>query len=726
MRYGGPRIRRDTLIALASLIAATLLLSPVSADAAPPPGPAAHGGPATAAIVNGDSAGPTIRFDTAGDAIDAHDGGIQRFGGTYYLYGTSYGCGFTWQGPGTPFCGFRVYSSPDLSHWTDRGPLFDTATVAWQQRCNGSTYGCFRPHVVYNAATHRYVLWFNSYDNTVDYHVFTAPRPAGPFTEQPAPHLAINQTAAPAGVNNGDENLFVDTNGTAYLVYTDWIGGGDLVVEQLDRGYLSGTGRYVRLHTRNTEAPSMFRRDGRYYITYSDPNCGYCAGTGTSYLTAPSPLGPWTGASVSPGTWQIVNGQLKVTGGDIGLSSAGADWANYTMSFDTVPLQTGDGGKYAQAGWVFRASDTGTGYAWLLGNYPYPGAASGSLTKVIFRGGQVVSSSVVPLPFPVVGGSSYHVATTVSGPSISTVINGVTVDTTTDSTFSAGRVGFREGSSDGESALFGNVRVTAPDGTVLLADDFSGDLAKWDRPAPVVHGTPVTATSCGGQPDSVAELPGPDGPQYLYQSDRWNNGAHNQSLAFQYWEPLRFDPDGSIQPLQCANAYQVPLFTRPASPPRQPPATVSESSGDAGFHPYCDIGGHVERAQTFTASRSGTLSEIDYTTFQSGIPNGPLTLRLETVGPDGLPAATVATQPVPAAQTSWSPSWVRLHAPVHVVPGERLALVISSATTSGCYGLAYRGSDPYPSGAELYSSDGGGSWRPESGRALHFRMVISK
>ena len=27
---------------------------------------------------------------------------------------------------------------------------------------------------------------------------------------------------------------------------------------------------------------------------YSDPNCGYCAGTGTSYRTATAPLGPWS------------------------------------------------------------------------------------------------------------------------------------------------------------------------------------------------------------------------------------------------------------------------------------------------------------------------------------------------------------------------------------------------------------------------------------------------
>ena len=33
-------------------------------------------------IVNGNSAGATIRFDTQGNAIDAHDGEIQRFGDT--------------------------------------------------------------------------------------------------------------------------------------------------------------------------------------------------------------------------------------------------------------------------------------------------------------------------------------------------------------------------------------------------------------------------------------------------------------------------------------------------------------------------------------------------------------------------------------------------------------------------------------------------------------------
>ena len=90
----------------------------------------------------------TIRFDDMGDAIDAHDGEIAVFNGIYYLYGTSYGCGFEWGKKNAPFCGFKVYSSSDMVTWTDRGMLFDASTPVWQSRCDGSTYGCFRPHVL--------------------------------------------------------------------------------------------------------------------------------------------------------------------------------------------------------------------------------------------------------------------------------------------------------------------------------------------------------------------------------------------------------------------------------------------------------------------------------------------------------------------------------------------------------------------------------------------------
>jgi beta-xylosidase len=237
------------------------------------------------------------KFDNTGRAVDAHDGMIASFDGTYYLYGTSYDCGFEWNNKTAPFCGFKSYSSKDLIHWKDEGFLFDAQNQLWQSRCDGKTYGCFRPHVAYNRKNKQYVLWINVYDNVVGYRVFTSRSPAGPFTEVEEPKIAINNDKPAAGLNNGDHDLFVDDDGTAYLAMTDWRAKGAIAIEQLTDDYLSGTGKVVtQVTSEKTEAPGLFKRKGIYYVTYSDPNCGYCSGTGTSYKTASSPLGPWSAA----------------------------------------------------------------------------------------------------------------------------------------------------------------------------------------------------------------------------------------------------------------------------------------------------------------------------------------------------------------------------------------------------------------------------------------------
>lgn len=235
------------------------------------------------------------KFDKLGNAVDAHDGEIALFNGVYYLYGTSYDCGFEWGNKSAPFCGFKVYTSTDLDHWTDKGFLFNAQTEIWQTRCDGKTYGCFRPHVIYNKKTKLYVLWINVYDNRVGYRVFTSRKPVGPFIEVKEPTLAVNSEMPVAGLNNGDHDTFVDDDGTGYLAYTDWRTKGSIVIEKLSDDYLTGMGKYVKSVTDGeTEAPALFKRNGIYYVVYSDPNCGYCSGTGASYRTAKSPLGPWS------------------------------------------------------------------------------------------------------------------------------------------------------------------------------------------------------------------------------------------------------------------------------------------------------------------------------------------------------------------------------------------------------------------------------------------------
>src|SRR5689334_7049566 len=140
--------------------------------AAPAPARAERAGDVVQ-VVNSDTTGQVSRFDTDGNALDAHDGSIIQVGTTFYLYGTSYACGYEYQ-KNSAFCGFKVYSSPDLVHWTDRGYVVAPGACGY----------CFRPHVVYNRTTGQYVLWADAGGR---YLVATSGTPTGLFTEQPAP-----------------------------------------------------------------------------------------------------------------------------------------------------------------------------------------------------------------------------------------------------------------------------------------------------------------------------------------------------------------------------------------------------------------------------------------------------------------------------------------------------------------------------------------------------------
>lgn len=204
-----------------------------------------------------------------------------------------------------------------------------------------------------------------------------------------------------------------------------------------------------------------------------------------------------------PSALSVSDGRLKVDGGYVTLLGRGSDWTDYTLSFDMAPLQTASlgGHSYAQAGWVYRAQDAANGYIYLLGNYPHAGAQGGNLTRITYKNGAYVSTRVIRLPFNVVGGRSYHVETRAEGDHVVTSVDGTVVDETTDATYAHGTIGFREATTQHESATFDNLRVTAPDGKTLLSQTFDSESALSD------FATPVPADDVVG----VAALPVRDG-----------------------------------------------------------------------------------------------------------------------------------------------------------------------------------------------------------------------
>ncbi|MEV0743387.1 family 78 glycoside hydrolase catalytic domain [Streptomyces sp. NPDC050549] len=120
------------------------------------------------------------------------------------------------------------------------------------------------------------------------------------------------------------------------------------------------------------------------------------------------------------------------------------------------------------AGLWFRASSTSDNYLWQL-----RAGTPGVLRKHVCVNGTYTVLGEVRLPFAVTTGEWLDVTVTMTGTTFTTTVGGTTVDTTTDSRYSSGNIGLRNGLT--ESQIYDRVTFTAADGTVLLDDDFASD-----------------------------------------------------------------------------------------------------------------------------------------------------------------------------------------------------------------------------------------------------------
>ena len=216
------------------------------------------------------------RRDIEGKIVDAHDGRVIQFGDTFYWYGTRYGStnGYTEANE------YVCYSSLDLKTWKYEGALLP-------QKPTGVYY---RPHVVYNATTRKYVLWYNWYPKLWNgqFGVATSDNPTGPFT-------IVNDDVKVrhSGLGVGDLGVFVDDDGSAYLSYNT-INGHKVSVEKLNEDYTRSTLQGSEFIAQYSEAGAMFKRAGTYYLM-TDYTCCFCTqGSGARVFTASNPLGPYT------------------------------------------------------------------------------------------------------------------------------------------------------------------------------------------------------------------------------------------------------------------------------------------------------------------------------------------------------------------------------------------------------------------------------------------------
>ncbi|ATZ50667.1 hypothetical protein BCIN_06g01600 [Botrytis cinerea B05.10] len=204
--------------------------------------------------------------------IQAHGGGIIQVGSTYYWAGEN-------KLNGSAFQSINCYSSTDLVNWK-----FNSYLLTLQSSGDlGPNRVVERPHIMYNAATAKYVMWMHidsSNYGEAKAGVATSDSVCGTYT-----YLGASQ---PLGYQSRDLNVFKDTDGTGYLLTEDRANG--LRIDKLSADYTSVVSA-VYLFA-DYEAPAIYKSGSTYFMFAShlsgwDPNDNV-------YTTATNLSGPWS------------------------------------------------------------------------------------------------------------------------------------------------------------------------------------------------------------------------------------------------------------------------------------------------------------------------------------------------------------------------------------------------------------------------------------------------
>ena len=237
-------------------------------------------------------------------------------GDRYFAYGTQAGD-----------VNLQVMESADLRRWDHRGDALPELP-GWAAR--GMTWA---PSVLRRGGA--YVLYYTVRFEAAgrqSISVAMATDPAGPFVDRSTGPLVFQAERG----GSIDPSPFVDTDGTAYLVWKsddNALGrGASLWGAPLRPDGLGLSGEPVEILRHDAtwekpliEAPSLVRpAEGTYVLFYSGgwwEGDGYCVG----YATGPGPLGPFRKAT-DTGPWLASEAEMAGPGGAEVFADADGEW----------------------------------------------------------------------------------------------------------------------------------------------------------------------------------------------------------------------------------------------------------------------------------------------------------------------------------------------------------------------------------------------------------------
>ncbi|MGQ4388527.1 family 43 glycosylhydrolase [Streptomyces sp. SAS_270] len=256
------RIPRWTIVALLFPVAAALAFFGNSAgSSAATPLPQRNVSAAAPVLQN-----DVFWKDTSGNPIYSQGGGVLKVGTTYYWYGVKYDGAVSYynnpaggKNSNTSFNAITSYSSTDLVHWKFEGNVMTSSDVS------GSSW-LGRVGVAHNPTTGKYVLVAQLNSGLM---FATSSTPAGHFS------LAGTQSSIGNVVNNmsGDQSVFTDDDGRAYLIFSNKSGRSNLYVAPLRSSDYLHVDTATKIYSSSSggrEGNIMFKHAGTYYFCSSD------------------------------------------------------------------------------------------------------------------------------------------------------------------------------------------------------------------------------------------------------------------------------------------------------------------------------------------------------------------------------------------------------------------------------------------------------------------------
>ena len=215
-----------------------------------------------------------VWLDTAGKPIQAHGFSVfyNESEKLYYWYGENKEKTVGGKKNTVWHWGVRLYTSPDLYNWTDKGLIIPPEPEDLTSPLH-PTYCMDRPHIIYCGKTGKYVAWLKIMAGEVSQFmsILTADKFEGPYT-------FANRIYKPLDMDTGDFALHVDSETKKAYIFFERP-HFQLICATLTDDYTAVTGEYS-VHYDNLlppytrEAPTYFERNGKKYL-FTSGTSGY-------------------------------------------------------------------------------------------------------------------------------------------------------------------------------------------------------------------------------------------------------------------------------------------------------------------------------------------------------------------------------------------------------------------------------------------------------------------